>query len=159
MGCIATSGFLIYRHVLPDSVDDFFIFCKQSREDVDHVLVHCSFTWRIWSTIFLWWGVSWLAPQSFQSFFLYWFNTPGSKSTKIVWSAILFSMIWNIWISRNAAIFYNGQPNWSSVVEASLVNVAQWVRVFFGSSDFSVNDFLFNIDGVKGLKLARNGAV
>lgn len=46
------------------------IFCHEARESTEHIMLHCPFVWRIWSTIALWWGFQWAIPSSIEDLLL-----------------------------------------------------------------------------------------
>ena len=83
-----------------------------------------------------------------------WFDLKGSKFKKTIWKTVFFSTLRNIWLARNLVIFENQEFVWTEVIDKALVNAAHWVSSYTGSSDFSVNEFLFNIGAVRSLRLS-----
>lgn len=59
-GRVKTSVFLHHIGVLRGEDVTQCIFCKSDLETVNHVLLLCPFSWKIWSAIIDWWGLFWV---------------------------------------------------------------------------------------------------
>ena len=79
----------------------------------------------------------------------------GNGFAKLIWTAVFFSTIWNIWLVRNTILFDNADLDCGKLVEDSLVNASFWVKSFIGSSDFSTNEFLYNVSAVRMMKISK----
>ncbi|GMP84262.1 hypothetical protein CsSME_00037854 [Camellia sinensis var. sinensis] len=71
-GRLKPSVFLHSIGVLDPTVDPLCIFCNSCDEDVNHVILHCSFAWKIWTEILSWWGIIWVVPQSMSHLLEWW---------------------------------------------------------------------------------------
>ena len=63
--------------------------------------------------------------------------------------------MWNIWLVRHVILFDNGVFDCGKVVVESLVFAAHGVKAYVGSSNFSINEFLYGISEVRQLNLTR----
>ena len=59
LGKLLTIDNLRKRHLI---IVDWCCLCKTSGESVDHLLLHCSLAWELWSMVFGLFGVCWVMP-------------------------------------------------------------------------------------------------
>ena len=51
---------------------NFCVFCGQFGESTNHVLLHCHFSWMVWSSFCKWWGIQLVVPANLILFFQQW---------------------------------------------------------------------------------------
>ena len=56
---------------------DWCIMCRHCGETVDHLLLHCEMAYRLWSFVFITFGLSWVTPSSIPNLFFGWWNWLG----------------------------------------------------------------------------------
>lgn len=58
---IASRSILARYNIITFS-QKFCPMCTDSEESPQHLLLHCSFAWKIWSSILRWWRFNWVCP-------------------------------------------------------------------------------------------------
>ncbi|XP_071705224.1 uncharacterized protein [Rutidosis leptorrhynchoides] len=136
-GGVPVKEFLSYKHCLRDGSDDKCGWCLEHAESIDHLLLHCSWTFKLWEALFNWWNISWVMPSSMVKFALDWHYGMGVKASKF-WSLIGPASLWTIWIARNEVVFNGRYSCWASVVNRIKIKVFQWLEA---SKVFSSHQF------------------
>ncbi|GKC48249.1 LINE-1 reverse transcriptase isogeny [Tanacetum coccineum] len=72
LDAIPVKGVLLHRHVSMAPGEELCLWCNEHVESISHLLLHCQCTNEIWKSLFLWWGVEWVLPESFQLFVRDW---------------------------------------------------------------------------------------
>ena len=83
---------------------DWCIMCRHSGETVAHILLHCEMAYRIWSFVFITFGLSWVVPRSIIDLLFGWWNWLGKHSSQI-WNLVPLCIFWCIWKERNRRTF------------------------------------------------------
>ena len=73
-------------------------------EMVDHLLLHCGKSHRLWSLVFRSFGISWVLPRSVVDTLFGWWNWPGKYSSSI-WNLAPLCLMWCLWRERNWRTF------------------------------------------------------
>ncbi|XP_071707932.1 receptor-like protein EIX2 [Rutidosis leptorrhynchoides] len=95
---------LSQRHILPSNISKVCIWCLNEDETVDHLLLHCTWSFKIWAELFRWWNIRWVIPRSIEEFSFDWYFEMGIKASKF-WRMIGPATLWAIWIASNDYIF------------------------------------------------------
>lgn len=132
---------------------NFCPLCSELSETPQHLLLHCSFAWRIWSSIFRWWRVEWVCPPDLITLSLFWFSSPFKNLEKKCWESCFYAVIWSIWKARNDLIFNNKASTWEEITELVKIRVALWIKGLNDLRIYSVNDFLGNLDAIRRIKI------
>ncbi|XP_071709257.1 uncharacterized protein [Rutidosis leptorrhynchoides] len=106
------------RHILSVDQSTFCAWCLNEVETIDHLLMHCSWSSKIWTDLFRWWNFRWVLPESILLFSFDWYNGMGIKANKF-WRLIGPATMWAIWIARNDYIF-NGKYTCRSVIVCNI---------------------------------------
>ncbi|XP_071700200.1 uncharacterized protein [Rutidosis leptorrhynchoides] len=91
---------LFRRNILPSSQSNLCIWCLEDTETVNHLLLHCKWSFNVWAELFSWWNLNWVMPGSIEEFSFKWFFGMGIKASKF-WKVIGPATIWAIWLARN----------------------------------------------------------
>ncbi|KAL7189991.1 hypothetical protein ACSBR1_039601 [Camellia fascicularis] len=132
-GRIKTSCYLQSIGVLSDASNVSCIFCRNELETVNHLLLCCPFSWRIWSNIINWWGVSWVLSGSVSSLLQWWDGYRFNKKEKVIWKVMPLAVLWSIWRKRNEMVFNGTQVVLERLCELIKIRIALW----FGASNLS----------------------
>ncbi|XP_071729333.1 uncharacterized protein [Rutidosis leptorrhynchoides] len=121
---------LIRRHILPLNHSPLCIWCEEKPETSEHLLLHCPWTFKIWSALFQWWNINWVIPSSMLRFSADWYYGMGIGDRKF-WRLIGPATIWAIWLARNDFIFNGNYSCWSSIVRQIKIKVFIWATFKF----------------------------
>ena len=83
---------------------DWCIMCRHCGETVDHLLLHCEMAYRLWSFVFITFGLSWVIPRSIPDLLFGWWNWLGKHLSQI-WNLVPLCILWCIWKERNQRTF------------------------------------------------------
>jgi len=76
--------------------------CKNNRESVDHMLLHCPTATELGTIVFALFGVHWVMPNTVVDLLACWKGKFGCHRNGIIWMAIPHCLIWCIWQERNS---------------------------------------------------------
>ncbi|XP_073035927.1 uncharacterized protein [Primulina eburnea] len=103
--------------------------CKKSDETQDHILLHCSFTTRIWAQVMQHLGFEWVFPRRSQDMLII---EPGfikGKSMTNFWYLVVHCTFWSIWMERNSRIFREENKSCEDIWDSIRVRVATWAII------------------------------
>ena len=83
---------------------DWCIMCRHSGKTVDHLLLHCEMTHRLWSFVYITFGLSWVISSSIPDLLFGWWNWLGKHSSQI-WNLVPLCILWCIWREWNQRTF------------------------------------------------------
>ncbi|XP_028086494.1 uncharacterized protein LOC114287362 [Camellia sinensis] len=146
---IKTSSYSQRIRVLSDDIDINCIFCKEVVESVNHVLLFCPFTWKIWSRILNWWGIQWVISGSVNSLLNWCTGIKLKKQKNMIWRALPLAVLWSIWKQKNDSIFNNVQVDLDGLCESIKVRIVLWVKTSCPSFKSLVDDSVHNLQQVK----------
>ena len=101
--------------------------CLQDEESVEHLLLKCSFTHRVWTTVLDSFGCRWVLPNSLLALFEAWINPPVAPRGKEMWNWSFVAVIWTVWKERNSRCFEGIASSANSVSDKTNLSVAFWV--------------------------------
>ncbi|XP_071704779.1 uncharacterized protein [Rutidosis leptorrhynchoides] len=96
-GGILVKEVLHFRHCLRDGSDDKCGWCSDI-ESIDHLLLHCPWSYSIWAAMFKWWNIYWVMPSPVSEFSLDCYKGLGINASKF-WSLIGPATYWAIWLA------------------------------------------------------------
>jgi hypothetical protein len=98
------------------------LLCDQEEENIDHLLVQCSFSREFWYLLLRKFGLHSLAPQPTANSFLGWWEVVGGAVhglTKKGLNSLIILGAWTLWNHRNKCIFDGCNPSMSSSLRAA----------------------------------------
>ncbi|KAL9683503.1 hypothetical protein QQ045_015325 [Rhodiola kirilowii] len=104
-GGLPTKLALWKRKVIRREEDLVCVLCNSERESDDHLLLHCPWSWKLWTLSINWWGASWASPGTVKCLLESWIVAGVSKSHKRVWKTLGYAILWSIWEERNNRCF------------------------------------------------------
>ncbi|KAG5524200.1 hypothetical protein RHGRI_031010 [Rhododendron griersonianum] len=78
----AAKSVLVRRGVIPGDLVTC-LFCNSEEESPSHLLLHCHFSWEIWSEIIIWWKLVWICSQSLMQVFQFCSNVKFRNQEKL----------------------------------------------------------------------------
>ncbi|CAM8966313.1 unnamed protein product [Rhodiola kirilowii] len=127
-GGLLTKLALLRRRVLRKEEDLMCVLCEKEQESADHLLIHCEWSWKLWTTSIDWWGACWVAPETSKALLESWAIGGNSKSYKRVWRTLGYAIMWSIWEERNIRIFQNKKRKVEESGELVKVRLAWWAK-------------------------------
>jgi hypothetical protein len=140
LGKLLTNDNLRKRHLI---IVDWCCMCKQSGENVDHLLLHCSMAQELWSMVFGLFRVDWVMPCHVLHLWAGWQVCFGAHWNMVVWWMVPHCVMWCLWRERNARHFEDCER---SVVDLKLLffqTLYEWVNSL---GVFSINSIVEWID-------------
>lgn len=67
--------------------------------------------------------------------------------------ASFYAVVWTIWTSRNDKVFNNRAVVVMDIIELSKVRMAMWVKGKYDIKDYSIDDFLRCLEGIRKVKI------
>ncbi|PWA40524.1 hypothetical protein CTI12_AA561720 [Artemisia annua] len=105
-GHISVKEVLNSRGIIPSGQQVNCIWCNDATESVHHLLLHCGWSFRIWSALFRWWNVEWIIPSSLAQFSEDWNQGMGINAKKF-WCFIgLFEACADIGLDMIQTLFF-----------------------------------------------------
>ncbi|XP_028085475.1 uncharacterized protein LOC114286504 [Camellia sinensis] len=147
-GRIKTTSYLQRIGAINADSDVSCKFCRNELETATHVLLCCPFSWRVWSNIIGWWGVSWVQPGSLTGLFQWWSGFRCKNRLKVLWKILPLAVFWSLWKQRNEITFGDSHVDFKKLCELIKTRIALWFRAYSPSFCYSVNDLVFNLQSV-----------
>lgn len=92
------------KKALPPSVCRF---CYSDEENIYHLFLHCHFCLEIWSAMLEEFNMKWIIPRDLISLVSGSRSRVFSKIGRDIWSLVLTSVMWALWLDRNSRVFNN----------------------------------------------------
>lgn len=102
-------------------------WCEAADEATIHLFFHCNFAWQVWSLILNWLGILFVVPGDQMDHFAL-FSGCWSSSRRHGLSTIWLAVVWQLWISRNAAVFRDEPADSMKIFEAARTRAWVWMR-------------------------------
>lgn len=116
---------------------------------MNHLLLYCSFAWRVWSHMLSWWDFQGAFPETIDSLLLWWDGVRLNKREKKIWRAIPPIVLWSLWKYRNDCVFNDTSPNLSKLCELVKIRIAIWLKSVLKEYHLLVQDFISNLKGIR----------
>ncbi|KAK2662917.1 hypothetical protein Ddye_001491 [Dipteronia dyeriana] len=84
------------------------VLCNLEDETVDHLFLHCKWTWELWLKGMSWWIVSCCPSKSVIEWMNGWSGLCPKNSYARAWCLLFFAIVWIVWEVRNRMVF-NGK--------------------------------------------------
>ncbi|VVA25489.1 Hypothetical predicted protein, partial [Prunus dulcis] len=109
--------------------------CNMAGDSVNHLLLHCPFSLKLWETLLQEVNTVWVIPEGCFELFSIRIDALGrGKKAKILWGSLMQAVVWNLWLERNRRIF----ENYKGVGVAEL-----WDRVKFWAALWASTSLAF----------------
>ncbi|CAM8956998.1 unnamed protein product [Rhodiola kirilowii] len=85
---LPTRDILARKEVLSSGQNLNCELCDQHVESVDHLLLICKWSWRLWTWCLRWWGFCWVVPPTMKDLLQGWVIPKTSKTYKRFWKTL-----------------------------------------------------------------------
>ncbi|KAK3197919.1 hypothetical protein Dsin_021334 [Dipteronia sinensis] len=75
----------------------FSVRCNEDEETIDHLFLHCRWSWMLWTSCMKWWDVESCANKSLNDWFLCWPGLCSKAKQGRAWNSLFFAVTWTIW--------------------------------------------------------------
>ncbi|KAG5551755.1 hypothetical protein RHGRI_009990 [Rhododendron griersonianum] len=150
--CISARSVFVRRGILNSELG-YCPVCNTEEETPNHLLLLCNGARRVWNDMMAWWHIAWVCPPTLKTLFLYWDDSAFKNFEKVCWQATFYAAVWTIWLCRNDAVFKNKAWEVEEVVDLVKTRVALWIKGKFNLHEYSVEDFKWNLDGIRKLNM------
>ena len=142
---VNTSDRIQARYTHSSLSPSWCVLCKEADENIDHILIHCRYSQKIWNCLFKAFGLTGAVPYRWADLIQFnWSFGRNYNKIKKIWRFSVMAFAWQIWLERNRRIFEDKEKHpeilWSCIISA----VRVWARA---SNIFDHADsFLFSLD-------------
>ncbi|OVA15095.1 Reverse transcriptase zinc-binding domain [Macleaya cordata] len=122
--------------------------CGRNEETVAHIMLHCSFTSKVWNLLLPRTGWTWVPPPSVAALSFSWsFKGPRGPG-KDIWPFIPPALFWSIWLERNRRAFNNKELS-SFQVSVEIKSLLKfWGSVAFADFRYDLSQLIFSWDSI-----------
>lgn len=115
---IPTKMNLFKRMVMRDPQELACGFCNQEMESGNNLFIHCDRAYKTWMKVYDWLGFEVVLPYSTEELYMQHMGLFGGMKRKKRGMVVWHSLIWSIWLDRNALIFKNEQFKMGRLIES-----------------------------------------
>ena len=104
---------------------DWCYMCKSNGESVDHLLLHCSIVYKLWSMVFTLFDIHWAMPKTVVELLACWQGNFGRHCNGVIWMAIPHCLMWCIWLETITDLklfFFKTLSDWMSIIESHSIS-------------------------------------
>ncbi|XP_028052432.1 uncharacterized protein LOC114256937 [Camellia sinensis] len=142
LGRILTIDNLIrHGHILVN----WCCLCSQAVESVDHFLIHCSVSSRLWMLVVAMFGLVWVRPGSLFAVLQSWVGGRVGKRRRKAWILALHCLLWLIWLERNKRVFHGVAHSITWLERRLLTVLYSWVIGLVDPDVLAFTDFVENL--------------
>lgn len=141
---IKSAVFLQILGILGPSASTSCSFCNSALESAQHILLHCPFSWSIWSHVLFEWRLQWCIPDSVADVLNWWMGVKFKSPLRNFWRAIPLVVLWSLWKHRNECVFTNASPNPDKLWDLIKFRLAFWLKNSLKDFPFSMVDVVLN---------------
>lgn len=150
--CVSTRSVLVRRGIL-NIEHGLCPFCNVEEETPNHLLLLCNVARKVWDEVMVWWNLVWVSPASIKNLFLFWEGFKFKNLAKSCWQATFYAVLWTIWLCRNDTVFNNKAWEVDDIMDLVKTRMAVWIKGRFNLHVYSVEDFKWNLDGIRKVKV------
>ena len=117
------------------------VLCRKDNESIDHLLIHCQVANGLWAQLRREAGVLGALPEKCKGLLMDEVIGFGSnKMARVMWRAMVMSLMWSLWLERNARIFSAKEMCPQDVFEK-----AKFLASLWASTDKAFKGFPFSL--------------
>ena len=118
--------------------------CRSNGETVDHLLLHCGKTYRLWSLVFRSFGFSWVLLRSVVDTLFGWWNWP-RKHLSSIWNLVPLCLMWCLWREQNRGTFEDMDSSDDQLLASFSSTLFDWSRAWRLTSSDSLPMFISSL--------------
>ncbi|XP_028069530.1 uncharacterized protein LOC114272060 [Camellia sinensis] len=142
LGRILTIDNLICRgHILVN----WCCLCGRPAESVDHLLIHCSVSSRLWMLVVAIFEMVWVQSSSVFAILKSWVGGRVGRRRRKAWILALHCLLWLIWLERNRQVFHGVAHSIPWLERRLLTVLYSWVTGLIDPDVLAFTDFVKNL--------------
>ncbi|XP_058747098.1 uncharacterized protein LOC131620094 [Vicia villosa] len=142
---LATKDQLARRGILVEGIETICVFFQSEEETLVHLFAGCSITKGIWRKVFGWTDLgSTMSLGGFRDFFFHNCSKIKCANKRSIGAVIWLSMVWNLWLKRNALVFKSESFSFTDCMTEIVFNSWRWLNSFYKRVDYC-NFYWWNI--------------
>ena len=110
---------------------------------MDHLLLHCKFSYALWSEVLIMFGVQWVMPDIIVSLLFAWRNWLGTYSST-VWNMVPTCLMCLVWKECNARTFEDIERLIDMLKNLLAWTLFEWSHIWGLTHCSSLSDFLIS---------------
>lgn len=126
------------------AAEDSCPFCQSESETVDHILLHCKYSWKVWCWWQNLWKRYWVPPASLSQALIQWSFPNPNQFSKKVWWAGFFVIAWSLWKARNGIVFNSKQTSFEQICDLIMLRIGWWLKGWGDPFPYSTDDIIRN---------------
>ncbi|KAK3204429.1 hypothetical protein Dsin_018475 [Dipteronia sinensis] len=120
-------------------------FCNSEIESIDHLFLHCDWTWELWSRCMAWLGVWCCCNKSLVGWAHGWTRLCPRKKYDRAWNSLFCAITWTVWEVRNNLLFKGKQVSISLATDLVKFREAWWFKHHERGSKEPITYILLNL--------------
>ncbi|GJS31784.1 RNA-directed DNA polymerase, eukaryota, reverse transcriptase zinc-binding domain protein [Tanacetum coccineum] len=104
------------------------LMCDETVDTIDHALVLCNKSMRIWSNFFEWWDYGFADSFTTTDMLRHEGGNLVSSNIKVLWEAVMWITGYFIWRNRNSCVFGKKVKTVGNVVQEIKVRSYEWIN-------------------------------
>jgi len=127
-------------------------FCTLRPESINHVLLTCPHSQKIWKSIAEEMGQLLTLSGSFKQHYERWMTTSWRNGlSKKVWASTFFAVAWSIWLTRNEIIFQHKVFYHEALCQSIKRRVAFWTKAWKDRLPCTEEEFARNFANISAI--------
>ncbi|KAK3231618.1 hypothetical protein Dsin_003499 [Dipteronia sinensis] len=121
------------------------LLCSQETETVDHLFLHCPWTYKLWKVCLDWWDVSWCSNKTIHEWFDGWMGLCPTVKSERAWLSLLSVVVWTVCEVRNQKVFKDKTPSLTMAQDSIGFQIAWWFKFLGKNVSDSVSALMLNL--------------
>ena len=142
---------LVKKKILPEECN-VCSFCSQQAETCDHLLLHCSVAWHVWSDLANDLGLKQLVhQQSFREMYEWWISksrTVHNRWRKQMIIVSFFAITWSLWTKRNLMVFEHHEFEHHTFCQTVRRRIAVWSNARKEHLSYTTEELVRNFNAI-----------
>ncbi|KAK2408860.1 hypothetical protein QL285_044338 [Trifolium repens] len=139
--------------VSDDGVESRCLFCEEEEETIEHLFLHCNFSWKVWMDVLKWWNVFLPMAASHVNWFEALLGVLSGGFKGKLWITSCFVVFYSLWDQRNKLAFENKKMEWLELAYLIKMRVGFWMKGWCPSCPYSPIDLTRDVEAVCNWRL------
>ncbi|KAK3200310.1 hypothetical protein Dsin_023725 [Dipteronia sinensis] len=119
--------------------------CNSGVESVNHLFLHCSWSWSLWSSCMGWGDINCCPNGTLLEWAVNWDGLCPAKKSERAWQTLFVAVIWTLWEKRNHVVFKGQSACVAQTVDMVKFQVAWWFKHQGKGSTGSITHMILNL--------------